>query len=184
MANNWCSANCPIDCDDVLATIPATLIGCETPNDEGVTEVFFSRASLVSGNLTEWNSRLSNSSTDSGTAIRSIKNIEGALPRVDPTFKTSQRGSALPQDVDRVMTFIVEDDKDDSFNYYKALQCGMKAFVWLRSGAHIYGGLSGIEATIISTYEINPDSEQMAHNWQLQVRFRSKCFPDRTIAVI
>lgn len=184
MANNWCGPNCPIDCDDVLAVIPASLLGCETPNDDAITEIFFSRAPLVSGNLTEWNSRLSNSSTDSGTAIRSIKNIEASLARVDPTFKTSQRGSAIPQDVDRIIAFSIEDDKDDAYNYYAAMQCGMKGYFWFRSGPHMYGGLSGIESTLVTTYEINKESEQMAHNWAGQVRFRSTCFPSRTLAVI
>lgn len=182
MANDWCNVNCPVDCDDVLVVIPD--FGCESPNNEAITEIFFSRTGLVSGNLTEWNARLSNSSTDSGSAIRSIADIIGSLPRVDPTFKTTQRGSALPQEVDRVITFPIEDDKDAAFNYLKQFQCGLKAYFWFRSGSHIYGGLTGIEATLIATYEINPDSEQMAHNWQLQIRFRSKCFPDRTVAVI
>ncbi len=181
MANEWCGVNCPIDCDDVLTVIPD--FGCESPNNEQITELFYSNSPLVSGNLTEWNNRLSNSSTDSGQAIRSL-DVLANLPRVEPTFKTSAKGSALPLPVDRVITFTVEDDKDPAFNYFKTLQCGAKKLFWFRSGGHIYGKLTGIEGTIISTYEINSDSEQMAHNWQIQVRFRSTCFPDRDIAVI
>jgi hypothetical protein len=182
MANEWCNTNCPADCDDILVVIPE--FGCEAPNDEPITEIFFSRAALVSGNLTEWNARLSNSSTDSGTAIRSIGDIIASLPRVEPTFKTTPRGSALPQLVDWVITFPIMDDKDAVFNYLKQFQCGLKAYFWFRSGGHIYGDLSGIEATLIATYEINPDSDSMAHNWQLQVRWRAKCFPSRVAAVI
>lgn len=181
-ANDWCGANCPIDCDDILLTIPD--FGCESVNNDAITEIFYSNSALVSGNLTEWNNRLSNSSTDAGQAIRSLKDITGSLPRVEPAFKTSQRGSALPLPVDRVLTFLIEDDKDPAFNYFKAFQCGVKKRFWFRSGGHIYGKLQGIEATMIATYEINPDSEQHAHNWQLQVRFRSTCFPDRDVAVI
>ncbi|HSW79968.1 MAG TPA: hypothetical protein VLG47_04285 [Candidatus Saccharimonadales bacterium] len=181
MANEWCSVNCPIDCDDILTVIPD--FGCESPNDDEITELFMSNSALSSGNQTEWNNRLSNSSTDSGTAIRSIDCLAN-LPRVDPVFKTSQKGSRLPQKADRVISFVIEDDKDSAFNYFKTLQCGAKKLFWFRSGGHIYGGLSGIEGTIISSYEINKDSENMAHNWQIQVSFRSVCFPDRVAAVI
>lgn len=181
MANNFCAAGCPIDCDDILVVIPA--FGCESTNNDQITEIFYSNSPLVSGNLTEWNNRLSNSSTDSGQAIRSLSTMAN-LPRVEPTFKTSQRGSALPLPTDHVITFPIEDDKDAAFNYFKQFQCGAKKLFWFRSGGHIYGKLSGIEATMISTYEINLDSELMAHNWQLQVRFRSTCFPDRDVAVI
>lgn len=181
MANEFCSVNCPIDCDDNLAVIP--VFGCESPNNEQITEIFYSNSPLVSGNLTEWNNRLSNSSTDSGQAIRSLDTLAD-LPRVEPAFKTSAKGSALPLPTDRVITFPIEDDKDSAFNYFKTLQCGAKKLFWFRSGGHIYGKLSGIEGTIISTYEINSGSERMAHNWELQVRFRSTCFPDRDVAVI
>lgn len=182
MANDFCTVNCPADCDDILTVIPD--FGCESPNDEPITEIFYSRNPLVSGNLTEWNNRLSNSSTDSGQAIRSIQDIEASIPRVEPAFKTTPRGSALPQSVDRVLTFPIFDDKDAAFNYLKQFQCGFKALFWFRSGGHIYGKLTGIEATLIATYEINKEGDGMAHNWQLQVRFKSKCFPDRDLAVI
>lgn len=181
MANDFCAVGCPIDCDDILTVIP--VFGCESPNNEQITEIFMSNSPLEDGDVTEWNARLSNSSTDTGEAIRSLETLAN-LPRVEPTFKTSQKGSALPLPVDRIITFPIEDDKDASFNYFKTLQCGAKKLFWFRSGGHIYGKLTGIEGTIISTYEINSDSELMAHNWQLQVRFRSTCFPDRDVAVI
>lgn len=181
MANEWCSVNCPIDCDDTLTAIPD--FGCESPNDEQITELFYSNSPLVSGNITEWNNRLSNSSADSGQAIRSL-DVLANLPRVDPAFKTTPRGSSLPQPQDRVITFLIYDDKDSAFNYFKTLQCGAKKLFWFRSGAHIYGKLTGIEGTIISSYEINSEGDGMAHSWQIQVRFRSKCFPDRDLAVI
>jgi len=182
MANDWCGANCPIDCDDNLIVVP--VFGCESPNDNAITEIFMSNSPLVSGNLTEWNARLSNSSTDSGTAIRSLTGFDASLPRVDAAFKTTPQGSALPQKTDKVITFPIYDDKDSAFDYYKQFQCGAKKLFWFRSGGHIYGGLDGIEGTIVTSYEINPDGDNMAHNWQVQVRFTSICFPERTAAVI
>ncbi len=182
LENDWCnSLMCPIDCDDTLVVVPD--FGCEAPNDEKITEVFYSNTSLVSGNLAEWNSRLSNSATATIGTIRSIK-MEGDLPRVDPAFKTSKRGSSIPQAVDRIITFTIEDDKDAIFNFFANFQCGMTKKFWFRSGGHIYGGNSGIYGTLISSYEINSESDLMAHNWQVQFRFKSKCFPARTVAVI
>lgn len=183
MANEWCGVNCPIDCDDILTPIPD--FGCEAPNDDDISEVFFSRSGFDDiGDLTEWNTRLSNSATDTGDKVRSVKEINGSLPGVDPTFKTTPRGSSLPQETDKVITFSIYDDKDTAFTYWSQFQCGAKVYAWFRSGKHIYGGDSGIESTILSRYEINPESDGMAHAWLVQIRFRSKCFPSRDLAVI
>lgn len=182
MANDWCGPNCPIDCDDILIAVPT--FGCEQVNNEGITRILYSNSPLVSGNLTEFNNRLSNSSTDSGQAIRFLNDVSASLPRVEASFKTSQKGSAIPLDGDYVISFPIEDDSDPSFDYFKQFQCGAKKTFWFISGKHMYGGLSGIQATMLASYEINPDSELMAHNWSLQIRFKAKCFPSRTLAVI
>lgn len=179
--NDWCGASCPGDCATLLIVPP--VINCEKLNNDRITELFFSGLPLASGLLTEWNSRFSNVSTATDNTIRSLK-MEGDLPRVEAAFKTSRKGGALPLETDKVVTFIYEDDSDPSFNYFKTMQCGMSKLFWLRSGAHIYGGLSGIYGTLVASYEINGDSDAMAHNWLIQIRFRSKCFPDRTAAVI
>lgn len=179
--NDWCGVNCPVDCDDILLIIPD--FGCEAPNNERITEVFYSNIPLVSGSLAEWNSRLNNNLAASSGTIRRLA-MEGDLPRVDTAFKTTQKGSSAPIAVDRVITFSIEDDKDAVFNFFKTLQCGMTKLFWFRSGPHIYGGLGGIYGTLVTSYEINGDSDLFAHNWQPQLRFKSKCFPDRTVAVI
>lgn len=182
MANDFCGGNLAIDCDDILVAIP--VFGCEQVNNEGITRILYSSSPLVSGNLTEFNNRLSNSSTDSGQAIRSLEDVVASLPRVEPTFKTSARGTAIPLDGDYVISFPIEDDSDPSFEYFKQFQRGVKKRFWFVSGPHMYGGLQGIDATMLATYEINPDSELMAHNWALQIRFRATCFPPRTLSVI
>lgn len=179
--NNF-SPDAPIDCDDVFIVVPD--FGCEEPNDEPITELFWSKKPLVSGLLSEWNARLSNSATDTDGIIRSLNGIEGDLKRVEKQFKTSQRGSSRIQDVDRVIPFSIEDDKDPTFAFLKKFEKGITGFFWFRSGGHIYGGLSGIFGTLFSDYEINKDSELMAHNWDMQFRFKSKVFPDRVTAVI
>ena len=182
MANNWCPTNCPVDCDDTLVVVPD--FGCEQPNNENITEVFYSNSALVTGLLTEWNERLSNTVTPSiATTIRSIK-MEGDLPRVDPAFKTSKKGATVPLEVEKIITFTVEDDKDSVFAFFSTLQCGMTKRFWFRSGGHIYGGLDGIYGTLLAGYEINSESDLMAHNWQVRFSFKSKCFPPRVAAVI
>ncbi|CAG5001994.1 hypothetical protein DYBT9275_02782 [Dyadobacter sp. CECT 9275] len=179
--NNWCSANCPVDCDDTLVVVPD--LGCEAPNNDEIDTIYWSNQILSEGDVTEWNERLDNSGTAEANTIRSMP-VKGSLPRVDPAFKTSQLGTAIPMEVDRVMSFIVEDDKDTTFNFLKTIQCGMSKRFWLKSGGHMYGGLEGIVGTLVSSYEINPDAETMAHNWQVQLRFKSKCFPDRVASPI
>lgn len=181
MANSWCNANCPIDCDDTLIVVPD--FGCETPNNEEVTELFWSNSALVSGLVTEWSTRLSNSVAGTANTIRSLK-ISGNIPRVDPAFKTSKKGASVPQETEKVLTFTYEDDKDSAFAFFKTIECGMTKLFWFRSGPHIYGKLIGIYGTLIASYEINNESDLMAHNWQMQFRFKSKCFPDRDLAVI
>lgn len=179
--NSWCGTNCPVDCDDTLIIIPD--FGCETPNNEQITEIFWSNTPLTAGDLSEWNTRLSNTATATTGTIRSLK-VKMDLPRVDQAFKSSQNGSRIPIETEKVASCSVEDDKDAAFNFYKTLECGMTKLFWWRSGGHIYGGLSGIYGTLGANYEINSQSDLMAHNWLLQLTYKSKCFPERTVAVI
>ena len=179
--NNWCSVNCPVDCDDTLVVVPD--FGCEAPNNDQITEIFYSNQSLETGLLTEWNTRLSNRSTANANTIRSLKML-GDLPHVEPAFKTSRLGASIPIETDKVINYTIEDDKDSVFEFYKQLQCGLTKKFWFRSGGHIYGGLSGIYGTLVGHYGIDSASDLMAHHWKVQLRFRSKCFPDRVVAVI
>lgn len=179
--NDWCGANCPIDCDDALFQVPD--FGCETPNNDLITEVFYSNTPLATGTLSEWNSRLSNSAANTTGTIRSI-GVIASLPRVEPTFKTTKKGASVPLEVEREITFNIEDDKDFTFQFYQKIQCGITKNFWFRSGGHIYGGLTGIYGTLTASYEINEAAEGMAHNWESKLKFKSKCFPDRVAAVI
>lgn len=182
MANNiFTPVNCPIDCDDTLIVVPD--FGCEEPNNDNVTELFWSNQALTTGLVTEWNTRLSNSSQASPNTIRSLK-ISGNLPRVESAKKTSKLGSSIPLEAESVLKFTYEDDKDSAFEFFYTLQCGMTKRFWLRSGKHIYGGLSGIHGTLSSTYEINDESDLMAHNWLMNFSYKAKVFPPRTLAVI
>jgi len=179
--NSWCGSNCPVDCDDTLIVIPD--FGCETPNNDQITEIFWSNTPLEDGDLTEWNARLSNSATATTGTMRSLK-VLADLARVEAAFKTSKLGSSIPLETEKIIAFSYEDDKDSAFDFFKTLQCGLTKLFWFRSGGHIYGGLSGIYGTLLANYEINSESDLMAHNWALQLRFKSKCFPDRVVAVI
>lgn len=179
--NNFCPDNCPVNCADLLAVVPS-LPACETVSNDKITELFWSKSPLSTGDLSEWNTRLSNSAT-TATSIRSLV-VEANMPRVDAAFKTSQKGTMVPLEVERVVGFNIEEDSDNYFNWLQELQCGQIARFWWRSGKHIYGGMSGVYGAMVSNFEINDQAELMAHNWDMQVRFKSKCTPPRTLAVI
>lgn len=179
--NNFCPESCPADCTTLLDTVPS--VGdCEKVNNEEITELFWSKNPLASGTLTEWNSRLSNTET-TNNVIRRL-GVSANLPRVDAQFKTSRKGTRVPLEVDRAITFAIEEDSDAFFEWLHGLQCGQSGLFWFRSGKHIYGGNAGIFGSLISSYEINSESELMAHNWQVSFQFKSKCFPNRDLAVI
>lgn len=179
--NNFCPENCPLDCDDVLAVIPD--FGCEQPNDEQITAIYFSTKPLVTGNLTEWNTRLSNSDT-AVDVIRYFEGIFANMPHVDPAFKESQRGSRMPQDTSKVLSYVEEDDSDEMHATLKKYECGITGYFWFKSGKHIYGGLGGIYGTLVTVYGIDKESQNMAHNWRVSFSYKSRCSPPRTLAVV
>lgn len=179
--NNFCPEYCPVDCATLLATLPS--VGdCEKVNNEQITELFWSKNALSSGTISEWNTRLSNTDT-TNNVIRRLE-VRANLPRVDAQFKSSVKGTRIPLEVERVISFSIEEDSDAFFEWLHGMQCGQSGLFWFRSGGHIYGGLSGIYGSLISSYEINSEAELMAHNWQVEFQFKSKCFPVRTAAVI
>lgn len=179
--NNFCPDGCPLDCDDILAVVPD--FGCEQPNDEDISRIYWGNSALETGLLTEMSARVSNSST-SGTDMIRFLDVQGNLPRVDPVIKRSKLGTAAVQEADREITFTFEDDSDNSFALMSGFQCGMTKKFWFKSGKHFYGGLSGIDGTLYTSYEINKGGDLMAHNWAAKIVFKSKCFPSRVAAVI
>lgn len=185
MANAFCPTVCPSGCEEFLPVVP-TFPTCDVLNDKLVSDLYITRQPLVDGDLDEWTERLSNTALLSADAdaIRHLKVIDGTIPAAEVTFKTMRSGLKVPQEIDRTLEFIVEDDSDAAYSFFSQFQCGFGGLFFFKSGIHMYGGLSGIKGSLVSRYGIEQSDTDISHLWRIQMQFKSLCFPTRVAAVV
>lgn len=142
--------DCPDNCEDFI--LPGTFFDPCNPevNESQIKAIYITKPGFPLTNAsdeTEWNGRISDSSTDED-AIRKLVVVGGvALPEVVTKEISGQRTVNINKK--RTLTFTVDELSDLNYDALTQLQCNRRVLIWFETvGGKLFGGNTGIEVDL------------------------------------
>lgn len=172
---------CPTDCSSLLPVLSFDL--CAPDIDYGQIRKIYLTTVAAGGltdwtDLSEWNSRLSNSTTNADD-IRYLHVIGNKdVPEYQEIDISLGRKVYSPK-IHKVM-FRVDETGEDNYEFMRsAVECNGTYLMWYASGEkYLYGGDSGIEVNLKLDLVIPEDSKALTY-FQGEATWESKFHPER-----
>jgi hypothetical protein len=174
---------CPTDCTDSLATVSFPECGSELHYGE-IAKLYVANADAAdfsnSAIITEWTTRLSDTSTDPD-AIRTLNGMgELAAPEQTETLIPGGKYAYSPKTF--TFTFNVYDTNDVNYNFMLSLYCNQEKKIWFEmADGQLYGGNEGIVLVLKGSQPLVPGREDIV-KIILTGKWKSASDPLRTLS--
>lgn len=126
--------------------------------------------------LAEWNTRLSNDSTDAD-AIRTLV-VLGDKPAPEKTEIEISDDRKVYIRKKHTINFRIDEVSDDNYAMVRQLECGGQFLGWYKGGDYLYGGNDGIKMSI-TLDDIHPESNQELNTLTGMATWEAKFHPER-----
>ena len=171
---------CPTNCDAALGEV--LFDDCAPAiNASEIKRLFIARANATPfttwATAAEWTTRLSQDGVEPN-AIRALTVI-GDMPAGAPVQKDISNGRKFTLGKDRTVNFTVDEDSDENYEFFRALECGGKYRIWFEThGGYMFGGNEGIKATVNADPILNRGTGEIV-TYNGAATWRSKFAPER-----
>lgn len=176
---------CSLGCDSVVPVV--SFDECSPEINSGQLQVMYvgnrNNPFVSWTDLTEWSSRLSNTSTDS-SAIRTMF-IIGGWPLPERAEKIISLNRTIYQEGKHTINFKIDETNAINHEMLRSFECGGQYSVWVATGQIgddgklIWGGNEGIEASL-QIGQVVPESTDENITYEGTLKFTSKFTPERT----
>ncbi len=153
--------NCPIGCATELPVVSFS----DCAPDTNAAQIRFLYITNRGNPLTdwtqanEWESRISNSSTNAN-AIRRLR-VVGDKPRPEAQEKKISGGRTIKGKKNHVVNFEIDETNNDNYALIRQLECGNSYSMWYGTESSLYGGNDGIVASISMDDVIDKDDQAL-----------------------
>lgn len=177
---------CPTDCTSALAPVNFSKCAPEIVLSE-IRRIFIAKANAAAFTdwqlATEWTTRISETDITDADTIRAITVI-GDKPAPAPVTKEVSNGRSIVIGKDHTVNYTIDDISEENYEFMRTLECGGQYRVWYETeGGYIYGGNSGILATITGDDILNRGRDEI-ETINGVVSWRAKHHPDRILSPI
>jgi hypothetical protein len=170
---------CPTDCTSVLPDVDFDY--CAPDFNMGqISEIYI--GNIDQGftdwtSLAEWNSRISEDSSDVD-ALRRLYVI-GDKPEPESNDIDMSKDRIVVGNKKHTLNFRIDETGATNYEFLRTLECGTKYNVWFVAGKYVYGGNDGIEANL-KLNDIIPEDNQELNTFNGTVVWEAKFHPERT----
>lgn len=174
---------CPIDCNSEVPIVDFSLCAPETNNGQ-VEIVYLTNIGYPLSdwnNLSEWNSRLSNTST-APDAIRTL-NVIGDKPLPESQIKIISRNRRVVGNSVHTLNLRIDETNQINHDFIRGLQCGGNYLIWYQdSNGNLFGGQVGSDGIVafINLGMVIPESRDELEVYQGTAIWDAKFTEDRT----
>lgn len=141
----------------------------------------------VSGNpmadwsdLAEWTARLDNTTLADATKIREL-HVIGDKPAAEKNKVDFSKGRSVYTEATHTINFAIDETGDENYDLVKFFEdnAGVSIPVWYQAGKYLYGGNSGVSATIVIN-DVIPQSDEELNTFVGTITFKGG-HPDRIL---
>lgn len=172
---------CPTGCDSYLLDVdfdycdPNVLFG-EIDHIYLMAQVGSNLADWTS--LTVWNARKALDPTSDTDAIIDLT-VMGDLPVAETEEIEISLGRKIQSPASFVVNFDIDDVSDTNYDLMRFLECNVVVKMWFSANEVLFGGNTGIEATIQNKYQIER-GQKSVQKIVGTVKWEAKFSPERT----
>ena len=130
--------------------------------------------------ITEWNTRIDNDAAAADTVIRML-HVIGDKPAAESNSVDFSQGRKIYTEKKHTVNIKIDETDDENYALVQWLEAnaGQQIAVWYSAGKYLYGGNSGVAATL-NLDDIIPESDEELQTFAGTISFEGP-HPDRTV---
>lgn len=172
---------CPTGCDSYL--VAPNFDYCDPEVNFGEIDHIYIMAQTGSNladwtSLTVWNARKALDPTSDVDAIVDLT-VMGDQPVAETEEIELSLGRKIQSPASFLVNFDIDDTSDENYALMRFLECNVLVKVWYSANEVLFGGNTGIEATIQSKYQIER-GQKSVQKIVGTVKWENKFSPERT----